>query len=110
MADDISKVVAAGNTNGRRVVGAAKRADFVNASGAPEKGFLRGRNNAVADVDITGGAGNKGRAATNANVDGAAHTIKATKPAVPQEAQATQANGRVISPSHRGGKNFWSQA
>lgn len=82
--------------------------EFTNASGAPERGFLRPKGSTTVDSDLTGGAGTKARG--NVDQDGAAHTIKAVRAPQVQEAQATQANGRIVPPSHRGGKNFWSQA
>ena len=108
MADDIAKAVAAGNTQGRRVVG-PRLPDFRNASGQPERGFLRAKGDAAGGQLAAPAPTTKGRASAP-DLDGASHTIKAIKPPAVVEAAPTQANGKIIPPSHRSGKNFWSQA
>lgn len=109
MADDIQKAIASEFHNGRQPEGNSN-ASVVNASGAPSASTkARPKGNVTQDVLGTGSKANRGRTAVNASQDGACCTIKAVRPPQVEQAAPTQANGKIVPPSHRSGKNFYSQ-
>jgi hypothetical protein len=107
MSNDIGKAVASESNNGRQAMGS------IAPMGAP---YGPGSGTAVPKVgNAKGGsldpsAGTKQNRKGVLNAAGAAYKIKQTFPAQTPQAQATQANGRIIPASHRAGKGFWSQA
>jgi len=104
---DIDKAVASENRNGRKSTGSGgpARAPYVSTNGTavPRKGEIKGGS-----PDI--GAGTKVNRPHTSEHLGAGYKIKMNWPAQAPEAAETQANGRIIPPSHRSGKGFWSQA
>lgn len=107
MSDSIGKAVASENNNGRQSMGsiAPMGPPYGPGTGTPvpKTGNAKGGS---ADI----GAGTKANRKGILNPAGAAYKVKQTFPAQSPQAQATQANGRIIPASHRSGKGFWSQA
>lgn len=106
--DDVQKAVNSMRQQGREPMAHSIALDFGVAH--PERGFLRPKGNSAAGQLTAGGPTTKARLGTNGDYDGASHTIKATRAPQVAEAAPTQANGRIVPPTHRSGKNFWSQA
>lgn len=91
--------------NGRQPVGTSVVGTFKNSSADTGNGTPRARGGANPDTDITGGAGvRKGDGKV-----GATYRIGATLPGPSGEAQATQANGKILPPTHSRSGSFYVQ-
>jgi hypothetical protein len=89
--------------NGRQPVGTSYSKP-VNASADPGNGKARPRGGANPDQNITGGAGIRKQGKV-----GAQHRITATLPGPSGEAQATQANGKILPATHSRSGSFYVQ-
>lgn len=90
--------------NGRQPVGTSYTS-AVNKSADPGNGKPRPRGGASPDQNITGGAGVR----ANDGKVGAQYRITAKLPGPSGEATNTQANGRILPPTHGRSGSFYVQ-
>jgi hypothetical protein len=108
MADDISKAVASESKNGRKATGAS--GPGIGSYGPSKGGTAVPKANQSKGGGADIGSGTATHRAQTSERLGAAYKVKQVFPPQTPESQPTQANGKIIPPTHRAGKGFWSQA
>lgn len=107
---ELDAAVAAGNTQGRSVMGDAGRL-FTSPSASPVSGTQEPRHNTQAgDPTASGTRVSRPNVSYAGETKGAAYSIKSSyAPQTSPEAGMTQANGRIISPSVIRSKDSFSE-